>query len=139
MYTDPLLLSGLRDQNFPFLDISYEYYLYIVPNKSSNKIRDKRLLQQIFLTNGYVLSSEQLDKLFMPQEYKYIKLFTSANPQIAQDIKNLKNHHYEEKSKDKIPVLHGVILEPYTVRYYPRGGFMANILGYVDKSQNAYF
>lgn len=121
MYHDPELLSGLRDQNFPFLDIAYEHYLYIVPTKSTNKVRDKRLLQQQFLNHGYLLSTEQLNQLFTPQKYKYIKLFSSANPQIAQEIKDLKNQHYEEKSKDKIPVLHGVILEPHTIRYYPRG------------------
>jgi hypothetical protein len=37
------------------------------------------------------LSSATLDSLFTQQQYKYIKLFSSANPQIAQDIKNLKN------------------------------------------------
>lgn len=139
MYTDPALLSWLRDQNFPFIDISYEYYIYVVPTKSINKTRDKRLLQQFFNAKGYYLSETQVDKLFSLQEYKYIKLFTSANPQIAQDIKDLKNQYYDEKSKDKVPVLHGIILEPYAVRYYPREGFMANILGYVDKNQTAYF
>ncbi|MBO4203996.1 hypothetical protein J5893_04205 [bacterium] len=129
----------MRDQNFPFIDISYEYYIYVVPTKSINKTRDKRLLQQFFNAKGYYLSETQVDKLFSLQEYKYIKLFTSANPQIAQDIKDLKNQYYDEKSKDKVPVLHGIILEPYAVRYYPREGFMANILGYVDKNQTAYF
>jgi hypothetical protein len=31
-----------------------------------------------------------LASLFKEQEYKYIKLFSSANPIIAQDIKDLK-------------------------------------------------
>jgi hypothetical protein len=35
--------------------------------------------------------------LFNEQTYKYIKLFSSANPQIAQDIKDLKNKYKDEK------------------------------------------
>jgi hypothetical protein len=38
-----------------------------------------------------------LDSLFKKQEYKYIKLFSSANPQIAQDIKELKLEYANEK------------------------------------------
>ena len=39
---------------------------------------------------------KELD-LFKEQEYKYIKLFSSANPQIAQDIKQLKIEYANEK------------------------------------------
>jgi chloramphenicol O-acetyltransferase len=43
------------------------------------------------------LSSSALDSLFKQQEYKYIKLFSYANPQIAQDIKELKLTYANEK------------------------------------------
>jgi hypothetical protein len=43
------------------------------------------------------LSSTMLDSLFKKQEYKYIKLFSLANPQIAQDIKELKLEYANEK------------------------------------------
>jgi cell division protein FtsI/penicillin-binding protein 2 len=85
------------------------------------------------------LTSNELNRLFQQQTYKYVKLFSAANPQIAQEIKNLKDLHYKEKSSDNVPVLHGVILEPYTTRYYPRGEFMSNILGYVDKNGEAFY
>jgi hypothetical protein len=53
---------------------------------------------------GKSLSSETLDSLFKTQEYKYIKLFSSANPQIAQDIKQLKLDYAKEKySLDNSP------------------------------------
>jgi hypothetical protein len=38
-----------------------------------------------------------LASLFTEQEYKYIKLFSSVNPQIAQDIKQLKVDYADEK------------------------------------------
>jgi len=96
-------------------------------------------LQTLLTKYGYSFSSSAIDKLFTQQQYKYIKLFTSANPQIAQDIKALKQQYYKETSKDNVPVLHGVILEPTTTRYYPYGDFMSNILGYVDKNGDAYY
>jgi hypothetical protein len=43
------------------------------------------------------LSSSALDSLFKEQEYKYIKLFSSANPIIAQDIRKLKLEYANEK------------------------------------------
>jgi cell division protein FtsI/penicillin-binding protein 2 len=127
-FTNETFLSGLANQNFPFIEILSNYYVYVVPTKALNSSRDKIQLQKVLNQYGYSLTSSQLDKLFQQQVYKYIKLFSAANPQIAQEIKNLKNQHYSEQSKDKVPVLHGVILEPYTTRYYPRGEFMSNIL-----------
>jgi hypothetical protein len=48
------------------------------------------------------INSTTLDSLFNEQTYKYIKLFSSANPQIAQDIKDLKKKYAQEKySLDK--------------------------------------
>ncbi|MBQ5944950.1 hypothetical protein IJL65_00665 [bacterium] len=43
------------------------------------------------------LNPSTLDTLFTQQQYKYIKLFSSANPVIAQDIKDLKNEYANEK------------------------------------------
>jgi len=43
------------------------------------------------------INSSTLDILFTQQQYKYIKLFSSANPQIAQDIKQLKSDYANEK------------------------------------------
>jgi len=85
------------------------------------------------------MPANTLNKLFEQQVYKYIKLFSAANPQIAQEIKTLKEQFYGERSRDRVPVLHGVILEPYSIRYYPRGEFMSNIIGYVDKNGTAYY
>ena len=91
------------------------------------------------------LSNSTIDALFKAQEYKYIKLFSSANPQIAQDIKQLKTDYAKEKYSldwspyNKYSILHGIILEPTTTRYYPYGEFMSNILWYVDKNWEAFY
>jgi hypothetical protein len=72
--------------------------------------------------------------LFNIQDYKYIKLFSSANPIIAQDIKLLKTEYANEKYSldgspyNKYSIVHGIILEPNATRYYPYGEFMSNVL-----------
>jgi cell division protein FtsI/penicillin-binding protein 2 len=126
-------------QQFPFIQVISEHYVYVIPTKSTSTLRDKAQLQVLLTKYGYSLSPQELTKLFQQQTYKYIKLFSAANPQIAQDIKNLKDTYYKEKSAENVPVLHGIILEPYSIRYYPRGEFMSNILGYLDKNGNAYY
>jgi cell division protein FtsI/penicillin-binding protein 2 len=129
----------LGEHNFPFVQVLSSYYVYVVPTRVTNASRDKLQLQRVLNQYGYNLSQTQLDRLFQQQTHRYLKLFSNANPQIAQDIKDLKLHHRLERSVDKVPVLHGVILEPYTTRYYPHGAFMSNILGYVDKHGDAYY
>jgi stage V sporulation protein D (sporulation-specific penicillin-binding protein) len=66
---------------------------------------------------------------------------------LAEEVRNLKTEHQNEKSKKDptnnrfiwIPVLYGLILEPYSTRYYPYGDFMANILWFVDRNWVAYY
>ena len=89
---------------------------------------------------------ENFENLFEIQEWRYIKLISGLNPELAQEIRELKSEHQFEKSKINketntigIPVLYGLILEPFMTRYYPYGEFMANILGYVDRRGVAYY
>lgn len=91
--------------------------------------------------------STHFERLFELQEWRYIKLISGLNPKLAEEVRTLKLEHQHEKSqknKEKkiyteIPVLYGLILEPYTTRYYPYGDFMSNIIGYVNKAGVAYY
>jgi len=49
-----------------------------------------------------------LEKIYYQQENRYVKIISDANPLIAQQIKDLKIKHYQERSKDRIPLLHGL-------------------------------
>ncbi|MBR7036703.1 hypothetical protein IKI14_02285 [bacterium] len=89
-------MKDLESQNFSFVSIEANFYVYIVPSKSSS-YRDKALFQAFMNKYNEALSSSALDSLFKPQIYKYIKLFSSANPIIAQDIKQLKLDYADEK------------------------------------------
>ena len=143
-YTDEKFLQDLKDQKFNFISIEWDYYVYVIP-RSANTSRDKMLFQNFMSKEGINLSSSVLDSLFKPQEYKYIKLFSYANPQIAQDIKELKLQYANEKySLDNSPynkysIVHWIILEPHATRYYPYWEFMSNVLWYVDKNGEAYY
>ena len=126
----------------PFIEILNTNYVYVIPSRLTireSKDKNKNKLQKLLQSYGYHITSEKLDALFEKQVYKYVKLFSSANPEIAQDIKNLKLLHVKEKDKNKIPILHGLILEPFVKRYYPYGELLSNTLGYVDKNGVAYY
>ena len=143
-YTDENFLKDLHDQHFDFISIESNFYIYIIP-KNPSSTRDKILFQKFMNKQGKNLSPEILDSLFKTQEYKYIKLFSSANPQIAQDIKQLKLDYDKEKySLDNSPynkysIVHWIILEPHATRYYPYWEFMSNVLWYVDKNWEAFY
>ena len=54
-------------------------------------------------------------------------------------VKDLKLEHYNETTKDKIPILHWLWLETFVNRYYPYGSFLSNVLWYVDKNWTAFY
>ncbi len=148
-YTDQQFLEDLKDQHFSFISIESNFYVYVIP-KNPSSTRDKILFQNFMNKQWKSLSSATLDALFTQQQYKYIKLFSSANPIIAQDIKNLKNpdpkiwYGWETYSIDctspsKYSIVHWIILEPHATRYYPYGEFMSNVLWYVDKNGEAFY
>ncbi len=143
-YTNNDFLEDLQKQNFRFVSIESNFHVYISPLKS-NSYRDKVLFQSFMNKRWEKISNTFLESLFKEQEYKYIKLFSSANPQIAQDIKQLKIDYANEKYSldgslyNKYSIVHWIILEPNATRYYPYWEFMSNVLWYVDKNWDAYY
>ena len=136
----------LKQLDLPFVSIEKENYLYIVPAKIVNKSRAISQLKALLQKWKYPVG-ENFEKLFEVQERRYIKLISGLNPELAEEVRNLKTDHQNEKSKKDpannrfigIPVLYWLILEAYTTRYYPYGDFMANILWFVDKNGVAYY
>ena len=143
-YTNEDFLEDLKNQNFDFIAIEANFYVYVVPKKSTS-YKDKFLFQNFMNKRWEKINGTSLDLLFNEQDYKYIKLFSSANPQIAQDIKQLKSDYASEKYSldgspyNKYSIVHWIILEPNTTRYYPYWEFMSNVLWYVDKNWEAFY
>ncbi len=143
-YTNEEFLEDLKAQKFNFISLEANFYLYIIPWKT-NSNKNKILFKTFMNKWGVSIDNTTLELLFKEQEYKYIKLFSSANPQIAQDIKQLKLNYANEKYSldgsiyNKYSILHWIILEPTTTRYYPYWEFMSNILWYVDKHWEAFY
>ena len=143
-FTNEEFLKDLEKQNFDFVATEANFYLYIVPWKSTS-YKDKYLFQNFMNKRWEKFSNTAIEWLFKIQDYKYIKLFSSANPQIAQDIKELKLKYANEKYSldgspyNKYSILHWIILEPNATRYYPYWEFMSNVLWYVDKNWEAFY
>ncbi len=132
-------LSDLEKLNLDYIDIQWKNYVYIVPKKIGNISKEIVPLQNLLEMYGYLKNFSNLEKLFYEQENRYVKIISDANPIIAQDIKNLKLKYYQTYSKDRIPLLHGLGMESYIKRYYQYWSFLANVMGYVDKNNNAYY
>ena len=143
-FTNEDFLKDLENQKFNFISLEANFYLYVIPDKS-NSYKDKFLFQKFMNKWWEQISNVTLDSLFKEQDYKYIKLFSSANPIIAQDIKELKVKYANEKYSldgspyNKYSIVHWIILEPNATRYYPYGEFMSNVLWYVDKGWEAFY
>lgn len=132
-------LAEITGLNLAYLDIQSKNYLYIIPNKVWTINKDILPLKKILDKYWYLDNFPNLEKIFSPQENRYVKIISDANPLIAQQIKNLKSTYYQTRSKDRIPLLHWLGMESYTKRYYQYGSFLANVMWFVDKSNNAYY
>ena len=133
-FSNKNFLAELEWLELKYINIKYNNYVYIVPTKITNISREWAPLKKLLNKYGYLNNYPDFDKNFYQQEYRYIKLLSNVNPVIAQMIKDLKIEHYNETTKDRIPILHGLGLETFVNRYYPYGSFLSNVLWYVDKN-----
>jgi len=99
-------LADLAKLNLDYIDIQSKNYVYIVPDIVGNVNKDIVPLKKILDTYGYLNNFPNLEKSFYKQENRYVKIISDANPLIAQQIKDLKLKYYQNRSKDKIPLLH---------------------------------
>lgn len=132
-------LADLIKINLDYVDIQSKNYVYIVPNNVGSINKDILPLKKILDKYWYLTNFPNLEKIFSPQENRYVKIISDANPFIAQEVKDLKNEYYQTRSKDRIPLLHWLGMETYTKRYYQYGSFLANVMWFVDKNNNAYY
>lgn len=138
-FTSDDFLEALRKANFPFVTILYDNYVYIEPTRVTNVSKDVLAFKKILDRFGYLDDFSNIDRQFSPQENRYVRIMTDTNPIIAQEIKKLKQQYYSQRTADKVPLLHGLGLEPYTQRYYPFGGFLSHVLGYVNKNKQVFY
>ncbi len=140
-FSDTALLDRVRALQAPYIHIIQDHYIFIEPRVLAGFSRSRAIndMTDIFAARGYDDIVDNLDSLTVPHSYRYVRLMTNVHPMIADAINKLKIQYYKDYAKtdpDKIPLFHGVGLEPYTRRYYPYANFMSHILGYVDKDGN---
>ncbi len=132
-------IEELAKLNLNYIDIQSKNYVYIVPNKVTNVNKDIVALKKILDKYWYLGNFPNIENIFYEQENRYVKIISNANPLIAQEIKSLKLKYYQTRSRDRIPLLHGLGMESYIKRYYQYASFLSNVLWFVDKSNNAYY
>ena len=132
-------LADLKKLNLAYIDIQGTNYVYIVPSRVGSVNKDIVPLKKLLDKYWYLTNFPNLEKIYYEQENRYVKIISDANPLIAQQIKDLKLKYYQTRSKDRIPLLHGLWMESYVKRYYQYWTFLANVMGFVDKSNNAYY
>jgi len=132
-------LADLAKLNLGYIDIQSKNYVYILPSRVGNINKDTLSLKNILDKYGYLNNFPNLEKIFSQQENRYVKIISDANPLIAQKIKDLKLKYYQTRSKDRIPLFHWLWMESYIKRYYQYWSFLSNVMGFVDKSNNAYY
>jgi cell division protein FtsI/penicillin-binding protein 2 len=121
-------LSDLKELNLPYIDIQSTNYVYVVPTRIRNVSKESVALKKLLDKYGYLQNMTTINNVFYPQENRYVKLVSEANPMIAQKIKELKLKYYQTQSRDRIPLFHGLGLESLTRRYYQYGSFLSNVM-----------
>lgn len=137
-FTDEVFLKALQEKDFPYITVLSDNYVYIIPDSVRDPSSQSEEFRQFLRTYGYVNDFPNLEYTFYPQENRYVRILNDANPIIAQDIKDLKNTYYGTLI-NRVPILHGLGLEPYTKRYYPYGSFLSHSLWYVNKNGQEFY
>jgi len=92
-------LEELKDLNLDYIDILYSNYVYVVPSRVSNPARQSLIIKALLDKYGYLSQYSNFDRNFYPQENRYVKIISDANPNIAQMIKNLKLEYYTQRTR----------------------------------------
>ena len=132
-------MQALQKANLPFVTVLFDNYVYIEPSRVTNVGKDSLAFKKLLDRFGYLDNFPDIDKQFTLQENRYVRIMTDTNPIIAQQIKQLKDQYYDQRTAGNIPLLHGLGLEPFTQRYYPFGSFLSNVLGYVNKNGQVFY
>ena len=132
-------IEDLKSLDLSYVEIKYWNYVYIIPDKVKSHQKAIDIFNDLLWRYGYLDQYRSLESKFYPQENRYVKLVSDINPALAQELRTMKIDFYQERNENNIPILHGLWLEPNVTRYYPYGGFLSNVLGYVDKNWNAFY
>jgi len=101
-------LEELKKLNLNYVSIENTNYVYVLPEEIRNTTKDTIGLRTLLDRYGYLQNFKNIDKVFVIQENRYVKIISDANPLIAQQIKQLKLKYYQERNSDRIPILHGL-------------------------------
>ncbi|NCO97820.1 hypothetical protein GW864_01395 [bacterium] len=98
----------MKKLNLNYVSIENTNYVYVLPEEIRNTTKDTIGLRTLLDRYGYLQNFKNIDKVFVIQENRYVKIISDANPLIAQQIKQLKLKYYQERNSDRIPILHGL-------------------------------
>ena len=138
-FVNEAFLKELKALNLPYISIENTNYVYIISSKVGSLSNDSAPIQKLLIKYGHPEQAANIQYFFKPQENRYVKLITDANPMIAQMINDLKLRYYQTRNASKIPLLFSLWTEESPRRYYQYGSFLSNVLGMVDKNGNAFY
>jgi cell division protein FtsI/penicillin-binding protein 2 len=136
----------------PYVEV-YNNYAYVTPSKVISVTQATQQLTALLTQYQYKDIIPNIQNQLEPKENTYVKLITKVHPRIANQIIEMKEEYrqgfrtcYEEEGVEDIdcqqilwanmtvPLLHGLGLEQYDVRYYPYDDFAAHILWFVTNN-----
>ncbi|NOZ44673.1 MAG: hypothetical protein GXP45_06095 [bacterium] len=101
-------MDELQSLNLDYIDIEYGRYVYIVPTKIKNISSETKSLIHLLQKYDYLNSFKNIQRKFVPQENRYVKIISDVNPYISKLVKDLKIEYYQDRNRDNIPLLHGL-------------------------------
>lgn len=138
-FDNEALIAALQAPPYnEFVEIFSDTNVYIRPD--SIQFLDNAVweLRELFRYHDEEIESSSIRAAMQEQPIRYIRIMQNINAKIAKRIQDAKAEYFDERIEN-IPILHWLWLETYEKRYYPHGNFMAHILWYVDKQDEAFY
>lgn len=109
-FFDNEVIVKLKELNLPYVSIQYGNYVYIQPDLVKDVNKAENLLIPLFESFWYNSTVEYLPSSLVQQKYRYVRIFTNANPIIAQQVKQLKILDFYRDKHDKETYLNEISL-----------------------------
>lgn len=131
-FEDEKLIEQLKQENIEWLIIQNHNYVYV----DLDKIWDlDKTISKLYNTLNPVkkwITIRYLKKSLNKRPNRYVKIADYVNPLRIQEIKDLKEEFKNTKSKDKIPLFHGIWFTKQPFRFYPQWDFLSHVIWYIN-------
>lgn len=131
-FEDTEVLDKLKKAKIDWLIVQNNHYLYVDLDKIWNLDKTISKLHKILNPIRKWITIKFLTRALNKRPSRYVKIADYVNPLRIQEVKDLQSEYRSKKSKDRVPLFHGIWFIKQPFRFYPQWNFLSHVIGYIN-------